>query len=172
MPTSDDIKPNAATVLASKFEAEDKMQQLLDERREHRKQEELVFGQLLQERAKAEVSLSKTARESLVLFQKKEALAQEALLTDFLVGGYGPLKTNLIESRPGLRPGTAELVYGGTIVAVRSSEVPLSPVFMVATSPAPEINELAEKLKRLAAQLMKAVVSVDTQSILSYRSRL
>lgn len=151
-------------------DSQKKMFEMLEARRDLRKYDAANLQQLLEERSDTEANLSKTAREALATFSHtNEALANEALVTDFLVGGFGFLITENYEMRTGLRLGTCELWYRDELISIRTVETPLSPVFLLASD---SDADLVPKIRTQAQLFMKGVVSLTRAQLNDYRMEI
>jgi hypothetical protein len=152
---------------------DDKLAQLLKQRKEHREYLERndYAGQLLSLRKQREQELSKTARRSIELLKKREQAAEEAMLVDFAVGGQDPLQAGDLRMLRSARAGTTVLQIASTLatVAVRVEDNPLAPVFLIAAPDARAKPGVADVSNRLKAQLqlfLKAFVLVQPETLL------
>jgi hypothetical protein len=143
----------------------------LDRRRELAKQsEEQDTQSLLRLRAAKEALLSQLARDR-IRHQAQQTLQQEeALLTDYLIGGHAPLAAgDLRMEQAGGLTHTA-LYFQDSLIAVRVTDNPIAPVFLVR-----EIQDLEGPIRTvctgLAAQcklFMKALAHAPTQALIQF----
>jgi hypothetical protein len=172
-PFDEEPKPAAEPTDDYRGSMDDKLAQLLKQRREHREYLERndYAGQLLSLRKAREQELSKTARRSIELLKKREQQAEEALLVDFAVGGKEPLNAGALRIRPSSRPGTMVLALeGGQVVAVRAEDNPLAPVFLLSAADGRATHlgvvEVSNRLKAQLQLFLKAFVLVQPETLL------
>lgn len=97
--------------------------------------------------------------------------AQNAIILDFAVGGMGALLSDDLGTRPGMKLGTSEMFHRELLVAIRTSESKLNPVFihLPFKSLAGDLDEILQKLVVQLDAISKARVTVSQDTLQWYR---
>lgn len=123
-------------------------------------------AKLLQEMLAQQEQLARTAQK-IAEKDPESALAEKALLMDFVCGGPGQLevkdlKTSWIVNRSQM---LLELAIGGRVLAVRVSESLATPVFLVAEGDSERERAVLKKLVDFARLFLKAYMNVSVYTL-------
>lgn len=147
-----------------------------EKRRDQRLADEQALARLRAQNFRREQDLLRIARQRQSTLAGNAARLQEAeqaLLLDFACGGYGSSVADLVIV-PGFKLGTSELSYKQQLIAIRTAESRLNPVF-IHLAPVQSDPATSQLLIRLIAQLealSKAHVALASASIELYRTAL
>jgi hypothetical protein len=141
----------------------------LEERKARRARAEQTFSQILAEQQLVERKLAKTAEEAAATLNSDHA--ESALIINFIVGGVGPQTVGALQLLTGMRLGTTELWLGGTLLAIRTAEIPLAPVILINNNPyeTQAVKDVVERIRFQAMLFIKGIVSVGDDQLYAYR---